>query len=91
VDFQMSIQLVAGAAFYELTDGVSGKPPVRLDLRGHVQLFCMNAACELDVCKPLALDAGSADVRDRDSGATAVDGLDLVGPDVLSADVSGGS
>jgi hypothetical protein len=90
LDFEVAIQMVAGAAFYELIDTVSGNPPVRLDLRGHVQLFCMNEPCELDVCKPLVLDGGSADVSDRDSGATSGDGSD-VGPDGGSADSSGAS
>jgi hypothetical protein len=58
LDFQVAIKMVAGAASYELTDTISGNPPVRLDLRGHVQLFCMNQPCQLDVC--------STDVADRD-------------------------
>lgn len=78
VDFDVGIQMVSGAAFYELTDTISGKPPIRIDLRGHVQLFCMNAPCALDVCKPLLLDAGSTDVPARDSGLSA--GAD-VGPE----------
>jgi hypothetical protein len=58
LDFSIAIQMVAGAVSFELTDTVSGRPPVRLDLRGHVQLFCMNQPCQLDVC--------STDVADRD-------------------------
>jgi hypothetical protein len=64
VDEWEQIRLVPGAAFYELTDTVSGMPPIRIDLRGHVQLFCMNVACELDVCKPLPLDGGRVDASD---------------------------
>jgi hypothetical protein len=60
--------MAPGAAFYELTDTVSGKPPIRMDLRGHVQLLCMNAPCELDVCKPLSVDAARADLSDQEGG-----------------------
>ncbi len=78
VDFEESIQLFPGSAFYELSDSLSSHPPVRIDLRGHVQLLCMNAPCALDVCKPLLLDGGSSDVPARDSGPSA--GAD-VGPE----------
>jgi hypothetical protein len=89
LDFDdLAIQMVAGAAFYELTDTISGRPPVRLDLRGHVQLFCMNQPCQLDVCQPLGLDGGSIDASGQDSAASGGDGVD-VGPDSGPADSSG--
>jgi hypothetical protein len=52
--------LISGMAFYEILDRRFNEVLLLLDLRGYLQVFCMNNPCA-DFCQP-GMDGGNSDV-----------------------------
>jgi hypothetical protein len=52
--------LIRGMAFVQILDKRLNKVLLLLDVRGFVQVFCMNNPC-VDVCRPESIDGGSTE------------------------------
>jgi hypothetical protein len=66
-DFQYAAPLIRGMAFFEILDLRFNKVVLLFDMRGFVQVFCMNNPC-VDICQPESVDGGSGE-----AGVTILD------------------
>lgn len=62
VTFENSAPLIRGMAFYEILDKRFNTVLLLLDVRGFVQVFCMNNPC-VDICQLESVDGGREEVH----------------------------